>query len=65
VVFDTMIEDLPAGWFTDRPWDKGNNPKTAVLAYLKDTDRFVIDSGIDAKLLISVAPSGYLRCVKD
>jgi cephalosporin hydroxylase len=65
VVFDTVIEDMPAGWFTDRPWDKGNNPKTALLAYLKGTDRFVIDTDIDSKLLISVAPSGYLRCVKD
>lgn len=65
VVFDTVVEDMPVGWFTDRPWDKGNNPKTAVLAYLTSTDRFLVDDGIDSKLLISVAPSGYLRCVKD
>jgi cephalosporin hydroxylase len=65
IVFDTVIEDMPKGWFTDRPWDKGNNPKTAVLSYLRGTDRFVIDTGIDSKLLITVSPSGYLRCVKD
>src|SRR5258708_7430319 len=37
VVFDTVIEDMPAGWFTDRPWDKGNNPRTAMAAYLAHT----------------------------
>ncbi|MGH9448766.1 MAG: cephalosporin hydroxylase family protein, partial [Terriglobia bacterium] len=25
VVFDTVIEDMPAGSFPSRPWDKGNN----------------------------------------
>jgi cephalosporin hydroxylase len=64
VVFDTVIEDMPVGYFSDRPWDKGNNPKTAVWEFLKENDRFEIDEKIDAKLLISVAPSGYLRCVK-
>ncbi|MDR3000511.1 MAG: cephalosporin hydroxylase family protein [Fibromonadaceae bacterium] len=61
VVFDTVIEDVQLD-FPDRPWGKGNNPKTAVWEFLKENDRFEIDERIDAKLLISVAPSGYLRC---
>jgi cephalosporin hydroxylase len=65
LVFDTVIEDLPPGSFPDRPWDKGNNPKTAVWEFLQNNDRFVIDMDIDQKLLTSVAPDGYLRCVKD
>ncbi len=65
VVFDTVIEDMPAGYFSDRPWDKGNNPKTAVWEFLKTTDRFEIDRDIPNKLLITVAPDGYLKCVKD
>ena len=65
VVCDTLIEDMPAGSFPDRPWDKGNNPHTAVAAYLKTTDRFEVDQAIDAKLQISVAPGGYLKCVMD
>jgi cephalosporin hydroxylase len=65
VVFDTIIEDVPAGSFPDRPWDKGDNPKTAVHAYLQTTDRFVIDTDIAAKLQITSAPDGYLRCVSD
>jgi len=61
VVFDTCIEDLPE---TDRPWGKGNNPKTALDEFLKTTDRFIVDD-IDKKLGITVAPGGYLKCVSD
>jgi cephalosporin hydroxylase len=61
IVFDTAIEDLPAGSFPDRPWDVGNNPKTAVHEWLKGHPEFEIDKNIDTKLLISVAPNGYLR----
>jgi cephalosporin hydroxylase len=65
VVFDTVIEDLPAEFFAGRPWGRGNNPRTAVAEFLKTTERFVIDTDISSKLLITVAPDGYLRCVKD
>lgn len=65
VVFDTVIEDLPPGSFPDRPWDKGSNPKTAVWEFLKTTDRFVIDSEFEHKLLLTVAPDGFLKCIKD
>lgn len=63
-VFDTIIEDMPEGNFPDRPWDKGNNPKTAVWEYLKENDNFIIDKDIENKLLITVAPDGYLKRVK-
>ena|SRR5581483_8847419 len=65
VVFDTVIEDLPDDLFTDRPWKKGDNGKTAVRKFLKDNKRFEIDKSIENKLLITVAPNGYLRCVGD
>lgn len=64
VVFDTVIEDLPAGLYPQRPWDVGDNPKTAVQAYLAENGDFVIDHDVDAKTLISVAPGGYLRRVR-
>jgi cephalosporin hydroxylase len=64
VVFDTIIEDLPAGMYPDRPWGPGNNPKSAVREYLKGHPEFQIDESIDHKLLISVAPHGYLRRVR-
>jgi cephalosporin hydroxylase len=63
VVFDTVIEDMPKDMFPDRSWGPGNNPKTAVREYLKTHPEFQIDKGIDHKLLISVAPDGYLRRV--
>ena len=63
VVFDTLIEDMPKGFY-DRPWDKGNNPKTAVWEFLKENDDFVIDKNIENKILITVAPDGYLKRVK-
>ena len=64
VVFDTVIEDLVSVEFVDRPWGKGNNPKTAVAEFLKMNSDFVVDDSIDEKLLISVAPGGYLKRVK-
>jgi cephalosporin hydroxylase len=73
IVFDTIVEDLPSDLINDRPWAKGNNPKTAVFEYLneletkKTTDiggvdlKFKMDKKIENQLLITVAPSGFLR----
>jgi len=63
VVYDTIIEDLPEDAFPDRPWGKGNNPKTAVWKYLEHHSGFEIDKSIETKLLITVAPDGYLKRV--
>lgn len=64
VVFDTIVEDLPEGYFPNkRPWAVGNNPKTAVAEFLAKNKSFEVDRTIDNKLLISVAPGGYLRKV--
>ena len=65
IVFDTIIEELPRGFFKDRPFDVGNSPQTAVREFLRTNDRFIVDKQMDNKLLISSAPGGYLRCVKD
>ncbi len=64
VVFDTVVEDMPGEMFPDRPWGPGNNPKTAVWEYLKTHPEFEIDKGIQHKLLITVAPDGYLKRVR-
>lgn len=61
VVFDTVIEDMPEEMFPDRPWGPGNNPKTAVWEYLKSHPEFEIDRNIQNKLLITVAPDGFLK----
>jgi len=64
VVFDSIIEDMPAEMFPDRPWGPGNNPKTALWEYLKTHPEFEIDTSIQNKLLITVAPDGYLKRVR-
>lgn len=61
VVFDTLIEDIPAEHFNDRPWHPGNSPKTAVHEFLRTNTDFIADTDIDAKLQITVAPNGFLR----
>lgn len=64
IVMDTVVEHMPEHYFPDRPWGKSNNPKTATHEFLSSTDRFLIDEAIHNKLLITVAPDGYLKCVK-
>jgi len=65
IAFDTIVEDLPEGYFSQtRPWGIGNNPKTAVHEFLMRNQNFMIDKMIDNKLLISVAPQGYLKRIK-
>ena len=64
VVMDTIIEYMPKGFYKDRPWDKGNNPLTAVKKFLKNNKNFIIDKEIDNKLLITCAPNGFLKRIK-
>jgi cephalosporin hydroxylase len=61
VVFDTVVEDAPDLSPADRPWGKGDNPKTAVWHYLETHPEFVIDRSIQDKLQITVAPDGFLK----
>jgi cephalosporin hydroxylase len=74
-VFDTVVEDLPDEIYADRPWRQGNNPKTAVHAYLSrlatqpqlaadgQVLAFERDKTIENKVLMTVAPDGYLKRV--
>jgi cephalosporin hydroxylase len=73
IVFDTVVEDLPDSMYPDRPWGRGDNPKTAVNEYLLRLTQegrtaidgtpltFEIDEALEGKLLITVAPDGYLK----
>ena len=64
VVFDTIIDDMPESFFPNRQWGVGNNPKTAVREYLKTHTEFQIDQNVHHKLLITVAPDGYLKRIQ-
>jgi cephalosporin hydroxylase len=61
VVFDTVVEDIPKSLSVDRPWGPGDNPKTAVWKYLESHPEFEVDKSVQDKLLITVAPDGYLK----
>lgn len=64
VVFDTLVENMPSEFTKNRPWGLGNNPKTAVIEYLKECDNFVVDNDIENKVLITTASNGFLKRVK-
>ncbi len=64
VVFDTVTEIIPKAVSKNRPWGKGNNPKTAVDRFLKENKNFIVDKNIDNKLLITTNPRGYLKKIK-
>jgi cephalosporin hydroxylase len=66
VVFDTIVEKLPDNYLPGhtRPWGVGDNPLTALNAFIASHPEFIIDEAINNKLLISVAPDGYLKRVK-
>ena len=61
VVFDTFVDDMPPGFFADRPWDVGNNPKTAVRQWLPANPDFSVDAAYESRLMVTVAPQGFLR----
>jgi cephalosporin hydroxylase len=61
VVFDTFVQDMPKGFFADRPWDVGNNPKTAVAHWLRSQPGFEVVQEWETKLQVTVAPQGFLR----
>jgi cephalosporin hydroxylase len=63
VVYDTVVELMPEDSFPDRPWSPGNSPMNAVEEFLATTPRFEIDRDLEAKLMLTNAPGGYLKCV--
>ncbi len=64
VVFDTVIDDMPKALLKNRSWGKNNSPKSSVKKFLKNNSRFIVDDEIENKLLITVAPYGYLKCIQ-
>ena len=65
VVFDTIVEEMDDKFFKNRPWGKGNNPKTSVKTFLKNNKKFKVNKEIENKLLITAAPCGFLECIED
>jgi cephalosporin hydroxylase len=65
VVDDTGIEDEDfSERKNDRPWGKGNNPKTAVWQFVKENKKFKIDKTFESKFVLIGSPDGFLRRIK-
>jgi len=64
VVMDTSIEWLDKKYIGDRPWGKGNSPWSAVQEWMKGRDGWIVDKGIEDRILLTSAPGGWLRRVK-
>jgi cephalosporin hydroxylase len=64
VVADTFVEDIPPQEHRPRPWGPGDNPATALRAWLSESESFEPDDFINAKLLLTASPGGYLRRVR-
>lgn len=65
VCCDTIVEVIPAQAHRPRPWGPGNNPRTALDVFLQENSRFVVDTRLDNKLLLTCNPGGYLVCRQD
>ena len=61
VVFDTFVEDMPPKFFPDRPWNVGDNPKTATRQWLASHPEFQVDRDMERRLMVTVAPEGFLQ----
>jgi len=64
VVGDTGIEDFLNSPHQQRPWGKGNSPKTAVQQFLRENDSFEVDLSVERKLVLTGSPSGYLKRIR-
>ena len=64
IVSDIIVEDIPEQTHRPRPWGLGNNPKTAMWKYLRETDRFERNFFINDKLLTTFTPDEYLRFIR-
>jgi cephalosporin hydroxylase len=64
VVADTFVEKIPEQEHRPREWGPGNNPATALRAWLDETDGFEPDPFVNSKLLLTASPGGYLRRVR-
>jgi cephalosporin hydroxylase len=67
VVADTILGHLDAGQTPrnrSQVYLKGNEPLSALAAYLAETDRFEADAALNGKLILSSSPGGYLRRVR-
>ncbi len=60
IVADTVVEELPVQTHRPRSWGPGDNPRTALDAFVARNPSFVLDRQVSAKMLMSSSAAGYL-----
>jgi len=60
VVADTIVEEMPDGYYPNRPWSKGNNPLTATQEFLKYHPNFERDLRWSRRSLLGECRDGIL-----
>jgi cephalosporin hydroxylase len=60
MVADTIVEEMPEGHYPDRPWGKGNNPLTAVNAFLEMNENFSLEESWSRRSLMGEFRDGIL-----
>jgi len=61
LVADTLIEEFPAGYYGNRPWDRGNNPATALRAFLVEHPNFTLAAEWGRRALVTEFRDGIAR----
>lgn len=61
IVADTIIEEMPQNYYSNRPWNVGNNPKTAVDAFLTAHPEWQIDTTWSRRSLLGECRDGIIR----
>lgn len=64
MVADTIIEEFPQGHYKNRPWDKGNNPMTALRRFLQLDKRFEPATKWNRRSLISEFRDGIIEKIR-
>lgn len=64
IVCDTIINYIKPNKKRIRPWNKNNNPLTAIKKFLKNNTKFIMDHKYNKKLLISCNYQGFLKKIK-
>ena len=64
VAYDTAVEFVDRS-YSDRPWGKGNNPYTAVQAFVAECDAFAVDPRFEEKSVVSSRAAGWVTGVEE
>lgn len=60
MVADTIVEEMPEGYYMNRPWNRGSNPLTAVNEFLGSNHSYVRDERWSRRSLMGECRDGIL-----